>query len=145
MYLASELPIMSQFLDKIKYMVRKLFSRGRKLSGPESEGDGEVIESARMTNNRLQSLTGQGHRQCYMEKLREVAAETAPSEDQKEYWFKTTESSTNIAEMPPQSQQAKDNDKGLTGCLPNRAKITSYRLKAYIDTLPKEKSEHDEA
>ncbi len=40
-----------------------------------------------MTHNRLQSLDGSGHRQCYMEKIRQVASDSEPPEANREYWF----------------------------------------------------------
>ena len=46
-----------------------------------------AFEGARMTHNRLQSLDGSGHRQCYMEKIRQVASDSEPPEANREYWF----------------------------------------------------------
>lgn len=42
-------------------------------------------QNARMSHNRLQSLEGQGYRQCYMEKLRAVS--DANDAENKERWF----------------------------------------------------------
>lgn len=49
--------------------------------------EGLPFEGARMTHNRLQSLDGSGHRQCYMEKIRQVASDSEPPEANREYWF----------------------------------------------------------
>jgi len=45
------------------------------------------FDGARMSENRLQALDGTGYRQCYMEKIRQVAGDSEPAESNREYWF----------------------------------------------------------
>jgi hypothetical protein len=45
------------------------------------------FDGARMSENRLQALDGTGYRQCYMEKIRQVASDSEPAESNREYWF----------------------------------------------------------
>jgi hypothetical protein len=45
------------------------------------------FDGARMSENRLQALDGAGNRQCYMEKLRQVASDSESPEANREYWF----------------------------------------------------------
>jgi hypothetical protein len=56
-------------------------------NGPSSATKDKKFDGARMSENRLQALDGTGYRQCYMEKIRQVASDSEPAESNREYWF----------------------------------------------------------
>lgn len=56
-------------------------------NGPSSTTTDKKFDGARMSENRLQALDGTGYRQCYMEKIRQVASDSEPAESNREYWF----------------------------------------------------------
>lgn len=100
----------TEIKNRIIYLVSKIRpaqpisdSRSSENATTSSSSDNEIkegrpFEGARMTHNRLQSLDGSGHRQCYMEKIRQVASDSEPPEANREYWFgRDGESSGNSA------------------------------------------------
>ena len=56
-------------------------------NGPSAATKDKKFDGARMSENRLQALDGTGYRQCYMEKIRQVASDSEPAESNREYWF----------------------------------------------------------
>lgn len=123
------------------------------------------FDGARMSENRLQALDGAGYRQCYMDKLRQVASDSEPAESNREYWFGRDEdsssdlpivpgvkaSSTSNTKLPAQDEQGTTADSGsyqqltqsgsripgIIKAIPTRARVTSTQLKAYVESLPK--------
>lgn len=93
------------------------------------EDSKEKISSARMTNNRMQALDGQGYRECYMEKIKEVAQSEASS-SAKEYWF-------GDENKEGDEKKGEENSPSWARQIPNQARITSTRIKAYTDSLAK--------
>lgn len=101
----------------------------------------QVVSSARMTHNRLQALEGMGYRECYMEKIKEVGKEQEVMEANHERWFPTPNSNAagsgtgtgtaSSTETPALSGRKRESTSM------SRARITSHRLKAYEDSLPK--------
>lgn len=123
------------------------------------------FDGARMSENRLQALDGTGYRQCYMEKLRQVASDSEPAESNREYWFGRNEdsssdwpivsgtkpasiSSTKLPAADDQSTgtaagsnqqltQSGSKIPGIIKAIPTRARVTSTQLQAYVESLPK--------
>ena len=131
----------SQLAARISYFFRKLIRQPKNVAGEVSDAPKEVdrdFESARMTNNRLQALDGAGYRQCYMEKLREVANDAEKPEANREYWF-------GKEEVPPLDGKSAKNDGSISSSklpriretIPSQARITTTRLQAYVESLPK--------
>lgn len=99
-------------------------------------------EDSKMSHNRLQSLGGFGYRSCYLQKLREVAAATGSIVLGHEYWFHPSSSAASrpskAGKSPRGGSVDVDTKSRLQQVIPNRARITSTRLQAYVDSLPKQ-------
>lgn len=113
--------------------------RSKKVEFPASaEADEKGFDSARMTHNRMQALGGAGYRQCYMDKLREVASEGDKPEANREYWFGKEE--LQVPEARAGAEKATTSQTKLPKIrevIPSQARVTSTRLQAYVETLPK--------
>lgn len=132
----------SRMLKKIAHYLHSLpfFSKWLKKGGVE---EADTILSARMTNNRLHALDGHGHRQCYMEKLREVVHEQEPIETNKEHWFGHHEGSAPNAQASLETSGSHGKARRSSTRL-SQASITSTRLQAYQDSVAG-RSAHGEA
>ncbi|MBK7746991.1 MAG: hypothetical protein IPP57_09565 [Candidatus Obscuribacter sp.] len=116
------------------------FSKWLKKGGVE---EADTIVSARMTNNRLHALDGHGHRQCYMDKLREVVHEQEPIESNKERWFGHPDHVN--PEGPASIETSGSHGKARRSSTRlSQARITSTRLQAYQDSVAG-RSAHGEA
>jgi hypothetical protein len=170
----------TEIKNRIIYLVSKIRSaqpisdsRSSENATTSSSSDNEIkegrpFEGARMTHNRLQSLDGSGHRQCYLEKIRQVASDSEPPEANREYWFgrdgessgnsavegtapgteSGTISSTKLAATSTTTTgtasgsnqeltQSGSRIPGIIKAIPSRARVTSTRLRAYVESLPK--------
>lgn len=116
------------------------FSKWLKKGGIE---EAETILSARMTNNRLHALDGHGHRQCYMDKLREVVHEQEPIENNKERWFGSPDQLSPDSPAPIETSGSHGKARRTSTRL-SQARITSTRLQAYQDSVAG-RSAHGEA
>lgn len=106
-------------------------------STDKSEGEDRSFPSARMTHNRMQALDGVGYRQCYMDKLREVASESEKPEASRDYWFGRDEAGPENKEPDKVKQTTSGRHRTLRDVIPSKARVTSTRLQAYVETLPK--------
>ncbi len=131
--------------NRISHLVSKLTSKvtasihkSKGSPGKSSTNKNEVkeavpFEGSRMTHNRLQSLDGSGYRQCYMDKIRQVASDSEPPEANREYWFGRDEDSSknipNISGSPAGS---------------NSGTISSTKLPATSDTKTGKASDYEQ-
>ena len=98
------------------------------------------FEDACMSHQRLQALDGFGYRACYMDKLRQVARESDCDESNRDHWFGKNGAHQLDEQTHTQAEQSesKTRAKRQNPRLLNNANITSCRLNAYIESLPKE-------
>ncbi|MBU6455588.1 MAG: hypothetical protein KGS72_27700 [Cyanobacteria bacterium REEB67] len=98
------------------------------------------FDDVRMSHQRLQALDGMGYRACYMEKLRQVASESDCDESNREHWFGKNGAQPNDETMQTQVEQSesKTRAKRQNPRILNITNVTSSRLQAYIESLPKE-------
>lgn len=109
-----------------------MFDRFRNVAEEERRAkEKESHPSSHMTYNRLQALDGHGYRQCYMEKIREVASEVEQEEPhKKEYWFGVPETN------------AKSSQQDMKGLPLTSARVTNTRLNALVQSInEREKAE----
>lgn len=102
-----------------------LFDRFRNLEEEERKAkERERHPSSHMTYNRLQALDGRGYRQCYMEKIREVASEVEQEEPhKKQYWFGVPDA------------KAKSSQTDAKGLPLTSARVTNTRLNALVQSI----------
>jgi hypothetical protein len=129
--------------SELKAQINSFFSKLRRPQKVENLPAGAKAEengfhSARMTHNRMQALDGAGYRQCYMDKLREVASESEKPEANREYWFGKEE--LQVPESKAGAEKATTSQTKLPkirDVIPSQSRITYNRLQAYVETLPK--------
>lgn len=123
---------------RIDSFLRKLRRPAKEENLPSSaEAEAKGFDSARMTHNRMQSLGGAGYRQCYMDKLREVASEGDKPEANREYWFGKEELQVEAKTGAEKATTSHTKLPKIRNVIPSQARITSTRLQAYVETLPK--------
>jgi hypothetical protein len=101
----------------------------KKVPPPAPKVEEERVAAAKMTNNRLAALDGQGYRQCYMDKLREVASGAEANEANKEYWFGADEMSQ-AKEGASVQKRSSDRHAVLKA-----SRITNTRLQALAQSM----------
>jgi hypothetical protein len=123
---------------RIDSFLRKLRRPEKEKNLPSSaEAEATGFDSARMTHNRMQALGGAGYRQCYMDKLREVASEGDKPEANREYWFGKEEVQVPESRGAEKATTSHTKLPKIRDVIPSQARITSTRLQAYVETLPK--------
>jgi hypothetical protein len=120
-------------IKTIKEWFAKLLSSRRQAPTTQVSSAKELrIVNAGMSDTRLQALEGQGYRQCYMEKLREVA--TTPEPETQERWFSDNPSEpANTIEVEVKKRQ--------TRIKQAQARMSHTRLQALVQQMSPEELE----
>jgi hypothetical protein len=121
--LAKQVKSIKTFFLELLYRVRK------RTEDPDDIGSADY-QTARMSHNRLQALEGQGYRQCYLEKLREVS--DANVTESKERWF-----GEGAAETPPITAQSEAEKRKLK-LAQAQHRMSHTRLQALVQTMSAE-------